>query len=276
MFAPAHDLVTAPEVTPRRWMAFLHGIYGRGANWRTIARKLSGARPDWGYVLVDLRMHGQSQDAPPPHTLAAAAEDVAALEVDGRPVQAVCGHSFGGKVALEVRGRALVDVAHTFVLDASPSPRAGMLGDTEDTVVRVLSLLAELDGPFASRDDFVDAVERRGFSLGLAQWLAMNLESRPHGYEMVLDPAPLRALLADYAGRDLWAAAAADGGPGTLDLVVAGGSAAVSAADRQRFAGLAAGAPDRLALHEIADAGHWLHVEAGDQVVDILAARLGE
>ena len=50
----SHALVTAPGQTPDRWMLFLHGILGSGANWRTVARKIVAARPQWGAVLVDL------------------------------------------------------------------------------------------------------------------------------------------------------------------------------------------------------------------------------
>ena len=36
---PAHQTLHAPGVTPARWMLFLHGILGRGANWRGFARR---------------------------------------------------------------------------------------------------------------------------------------------------------------------------------------------------------------------------------------------
>src|SRR5438045_3613951 len=46
-------------------MLFLHGIFGTGGNWRTIARRWVALRPTWGAVLVDLRMHGRSQGLRP-------------------------------------------------------------------------------------------------------------------------------------------------------------------------------------------------------------------
>ncbi|QQR89912.1 MAG: hypothetical protein IPJ88_17365 [Myxococcales bacterium] len=65
---------------PKRWMLFIHGILGRRANWRGIAKRFVQQRPDWGALLVDLRMHGDSVAFEPPHTLEAAAEDLVALE----------------------------------------------------------------------------------------------------------------------------------------------------------------------------------------------------
>ena len=99
----AHAFVTPPGETPERWILFLHGILGSGANWRTFAKNLVAEKPGWGAVLVDLRLHGESREGfPPPHTLGAAAADVIALEkgIPG-PIGAIVAHSFGGKVALE-------------------------------------------------------------------------------------------------------------------------------------------------------------------------------
>src|SRR5580692_7313306 len=102
-------------------MLVLHGILGSGNNFATIARRLAAACPAWGFALVDLRMHGQSQGAPPPHTIAAAAEDLGRLEEGLRsPVAGVMGHSFGGKVALAYAARAQHELDQVWVLDASP------------------------------------------------------------------------------------------------------------------------------------------------------------
>src|SRR5687768_4212315 len=85
---------------PRR-LYVLHGIFGAGRNWASIARKLVRTRRDWSVRLIDLRQHGASQGFPAPHTLSAAAADVdyLARELNEQPA-AVLGHSFGGKVAL--------------------------------------------------------------------------------------------------------------------------------------------------------------------------------
>ena len=69
----AFSTVTANGAAPSQWMFFLHGIFGSGANWRTFAKRFVEARPSWGAALVDLRMHGASQNCAPPHTIEAAA-----------------------------------------------------------------------------------------------------------------------------------------------------------------------------------------------------------
>ena len=122
--------VAAEGSEPRGWLLFLHGILGSGANWRTIARKLVAARPEWGAVLVDLRKHGRSQGAPPPHTVDAAADDLVRLAADlGLPVAGVIGHSFGGKVTLALRGK--LELAELWVLDATPGARPEPTSDPD-------------------------------------------------------------------------------------------------------------------------------------------------
>src|SRR6266508_4303929 len=66
------------DARPPHWLAMLHGVYGRGRNWQSIAKDLLAQRPDWGSVLIDLRLHGDSLGFAPPHTLATAAADVEA------------------------------------------------------------------------------------------------------------------------------------------------------------------------------------------------------
>src|SRR4051812_7754159 len=115
-----------------------HGIFGAGSNWRGIARKINERRPEWGIVLVDLRLHGRSEAGTPPHTLAACADDLLPVIAE-HDITAIAGHSFGGKVVLATRGLAPAGLRQTWVLDASPSTRTGAETDPHNnSVVQVL------------------------------------------------------------------------------------------------------------------------------------------
>jgi pimeloyl-ACP methyl ester carboxylesterase len=242
-----------------RRLLLTHGIYGAGSNWRAIARKLVGKRPEWSVELVDLRQHGKSDPGDPPHTLAACADDIIALAGELGDVRALAGHSFGGKVMLAAHAHLDVPV---FVFDASPSPRPGALTDGSNSVVRVLALMERLPATWAKREDFVAAVTAEGHSPALAQWLAMNVIANNGGYVLRLDLVAIRELLASYFATDLWPAV----DPRT-HIVIAARSSALSAADRARVATTSAH------VHTI-DADHWLHIEAPAAVVDLLAAHL--
>lgn len=245
-----------------------HGIYGAGGNWRTIARKIVERRREWGIALVDLRGHGRSDAGAPPHDLAACADDLRALAAAlPHPVDALAGHSFGGKVVLAAR--PLIAPRQTWVLDASPSARPDAEADPGNTVARVLALMERLPRTWARRDDFVDAAVAAGQARPLAQWLAMNVVPDASGQlALRLDLAQMRALLADYYARDLWASLE-DPRAGDVEMVVADRSRTLDAADRARLAA----APPHVHVHHI-DAGHWLHIEAPDAVIELFATRL--
>ncbi|HEY1554369.1 MAG TPA: alpha/beta fold hydrolase [Kofleriaceae bacterium] len=259
-----HERVAGPAAA--RWLVLTHGIFGAGTNLRSVARRIVDRRPEWGTVLVDLRGHGRSDLGEPPHDLAACADDLYALVMQLGGVDALAGHSFGGKVVLAAR--ALVRPRQTWILDASPSARSGV-SDEANTVIRMLALMERLPREWARRDDFVAAVSADGQPASLAKWLAMNLSpAAGGGFALRLDLAAMRALLADYYERDLWSALE-DARFGDVEVVIADRSRTVSDADRARLAH----APPHVHVH-LVDAGHWLHVDNPAALVELFAARL--
>jgi pimeloyl-ACP methyl ester carboxylesterase len=281
-----HELVVPENTAPVAWILMTHGIFGSGANWRSVARKLVQRLPRWGAVLVDLRAHGRSDSGDPPHTVDACAADLHALDrvlnEQGKPVRAALGHSFGGKVVLALRARMAhgvstvrpADLLQTWMLDSSPSAHLDQLNDPENTVPQVLALLERLPSRYDRRDRFVEDVIGAGQTPALAQWLAMNLEAaETGGFRLRLDLPAIRALLVDYYAADLWRAVEDPAMPGELHVVAAGRSSSVSHADLERLAAHQA-KTQLTAVHFIADAGHWLHIDAPDAVVELLAGAL--
>jgi esterase len=245
-----------------RVLLMTHGILGSGTNWRGIAKKLVAARPDWAVELVDLRQHGRSEPGEPPHTVDAAAHDLRALLDELPEIVAVCGHSFGGKTVLAMRALAPARLLQTWVLDASPSSRDGA---SDPSVARVLASLEKLPKHWAKREDFVTALGGEGHALALAQWLAMNLVNG----ELRLDLVAIRAMVADYAARDLWSVLLDPALPGDVEIVIAEKSDTFSAADRTRLETV----PPHVHVMRIA-AGHWLHIDAPEAVVSLLSTTL--
>lgn len=251
-------------------MTFLHGILGSGANWRTFARRFVAAKPEWRAVLVDLRMHGASQDFSPPHTLAACVADLRALENSIGPFHGVIGHSFGGKVALELVG-ARRDLLVAWILDSSPGARPDRRGS--ESTVQIVKMLETLPERFPSRDAFVEYVENHGADRSIAMWLAMNVRPAAdgEGYVMRVDVAALRALLDDYFVRDEWPVIE-DAARTTKIHIVAGGSSHVlDNGERARANRESAAHPETTWMHVIPNAGHWLHVDAPDALFALIA-----
>ena len=253
-----------------RWLLVTHGIFGSGGNWRGIARKVVQARPEWGVVLVDLRQHGRSEPGELPHDLLACAEDLRVVLDEVPGIEAIAGHSFGGKVVLQTRALAAAGLVQTWLFDASPSARPGAERDPNNSVTQVLDLMDRLPRTWQRRDDFIAAITDAGQSAALAQWLAMNVVADDAGtYELRLDLNALRTMLRDYYARDLWDVAFDPQLPGDVHVVIAERSSTLDQADRAKLAT----APPHVHAHRV-DAGHWLHIEAPATVVELLTSGL--
>jgi esterase len=253
----AYTPVTAAGGQPTRWVILLHGLLGRGSNWRSFTRRLVSAAPGWGGVLVDLRLHGESRGFPGPHTVEAAAGDLDAV-AQGLPgsVEAVVGHSLGGKVAMAWTPRR-PGLRSVVVLDASPSPRPE--GRGSESTAEVLAVLRQVPPVVASREAFVERVVAAGQPLPIAQWLAMNLERVEGGMALAVDLAGMEALLRDVFRRDDWAVVESPPPGVRFDFVLGGRSMTVDVEARARLERLAAAG--RIGLTVLPEAGHWVHVD---------------
>lgn len=278
MSAPllAYSLVTPTGEPPQRFMWMLHGILGRRTNLRSLARRVVEERPGWGVVLVDLRLHGDSQGFGPPHRLDNVAADLEHLAQSiERPVHALLGHSFGGKVAMQFAARAQGALASAlgelWVLDSSPD------GDIErlytSDVGKVLGVLDGLTFPLPTREAFLEGLAQAGISKATAEWLAMNLKRNDEGlWQLNVDLPGVRTLLEDYFRHDLWSVLEEPPAHTQVHLVIGGRSESISAEARARAASIAQKQP-RLQVHLLAEAGHWVHVDAFEALARLLIAQ---
>jgi pimeloyl-ACP methyl ester carboxylesterase len=265
--------VTADADPPSKWLVFLHGILGSGANWRSFARGVVQARPTWGALLVDLRLHGESRDFPPPHTLEAAARDVAeALEASGLVAAGVLGHSFGGKVALALapllaaRSRPLEQL---FVVDSTPGARPDRRGSS--SVGHIVDLLGSLPEEFPDRGAFTSWIEERGVTRRTAMWLAMNVRpvTGTTRYVFRIDIPAVREMMEDYFARDTWSVVERPESGRQTHLNAGVKSDVIDELERER----AARCPDTT-MDVIPEAAHWVHVDAPQALLDLVVGYL--
>lgn len=264
-----HEIVHESGATPTHWLYVLHGIFGAGRNWASVARRVVRACPQWGALLVDLRQHGASQGFEPPHTVAAAAEDLAQLAADTHlPPDALLGHSFGGKVALlAAQLPALAaHVRQVWVIDSTPDarPPAG-------SAWQMYRIIAALPEQFPSREEMIARLTGEGVAEPVAQWMATNLEAHAGGYRWRFDRDAVGALLHSFFETDAWHTVE-HAAPGTrIHLVRATESSVLDGAALARAERAAATGSVR--VHEVAG-GHWLNADNPDALVELLRREL--
>jgi esterase len=263
----AHERITAPDAAPAKFLYVLHGVYGSGRNWASVVRRVLEQRPEWGALLVDLRQHGASQGFEPPHTIEAAAADVAKLaQSAGMEPAAVLGHSFGGKVALAYSLLRPAGLRQVWVIDSTPAAR-----EPSGSAWEMLDVLRDVPPVVARREDLVAALEADGVARPIAQWLATNLQPAPGGYRWQLDLDSIEELLRDFFRTDVWPAVENPAAGVAIHIVKAEQSSVLDGEALARVERAAGG--DAVLLHRIAG-GHWVNTDNPAALIDLLVTHL--
>lgn len=233
-------------------IAFLHGLFGQGRNWTTVATALSDA---FRVTLVDLPNHGRS-----PWTADVSyrsmAESVADLLGTQDEPGTVVGHSMGGKVAMVLALRHPALVVRLGVVDIAPVSYVGR-HDFGGYVAAMRSL--DLDH-LRTRAEADEAMAGSISDSRVRAFLLQNLRrDRTGGWRWQMNLPVLGDSLDQlggwpegttsdrpwppYAGPVLWLAGAGS------DYVTPGNATAM----RSWF--------PRAQLVRIKGAGHWVHAE---------------
>jgi pimeloyl-ACP methyl ester carboxylesterase len=233
-------------------LVIVHGLFGSGRNWMSVAPKLAKQRR---VITVDLRNHGDSPHAD--HmSLADLADDLAEL-LDG-PADFL-GHSLGGKAAMTLALTQPEKVRRLIVADiapmAYPAVHAKTIAAMQATPLSEVRSRSEADA-FLARE-IADSRVRR--------FLLTNLTRVDGGFRWRLNLEALASWIGELSG---FSATGSFEGP---SLFLAGAhsdyvSAAAEPAIAQHF-------PDS-SLQVIADAGHWIHADQPSAMVEAVGAFL--
>jgi pimeloyl-ACP methyl ester carboxylesterase len=256
---------TTGDAGPR--VVFLHGLFGQGRNWHTLALRL--AERGYRVTTVDLPNHGRSPWTPN-QDYGEMAEMVAELlEELGEPVTLV-GHSMGGKVAMTLALRRPELLTALVVVDISPvddrDERKGSEFDRFIDAMRSLDL-STLDSRAAADAALAEAVPDptvRGFLLqslvrdGGQGWRwRLNLDVlQEHLADLGRFPKPAPGAV--YEGPVLWIAGTDSG--------------YIREENRPAMTALF----PRTRLVRIKGAGHWVHSERPDVFLSTLSQFLDE
>ena len=251
-------------------MVFLHGLFGQGKNFTTVAKSLTAADPSLSCWLLDLPNHGRSawtQDTSYPTLAAQIATAIADLAPD-RPVTLI-GHSMGGKVAMMVALTRPDLVERLVVVDIAPTD-SGATGSSNAPLVAAMAALdlASLTSRNQADETLAGSVPDpvvRGF---LLQNLRRSSGAVPT-WSWQMNLAVLGAGLAQIAG---WPGEQLTSYSGPVLWL--GGQHSSYLSDEQRPAMKALFPRARLVM--VKQAGHWVHAEQPEAFVAIVAAFLRE
>jgi len=223
---------------------FLHGILGSKRNWRAPALAFRKLHPHFQCVTVDLRGHGQSQQQTliNHNTIMQCVDDISQVinaPTLGIPVvnntavpDLLCGHSFGGKVALAYISKLHAEdeslPLNTWIIDSLPGAyhrnSFAENGDFE-SVFKVFEVLATLPTSYTTREEMVDSLcTTHGFEKSLALWLATNLTLDIPTQQFIwsFDLMVIKSLFEDFCALDMWEFLETYDGTGKLHFLRAG------------------------------------------------------
>ena len=240
-------------------LAILHGLFGSGRNWASIAQRLAAHHR---VIAFDLRNHGASPWAGTMDYGAMAEDVLQSLKARGHARFALLGHSMGGKVAMVTALHYPEAVERLIVADIAPvSYPTRHLGEIQ--AMRRLDLAqikrrAEADKALAG--SIPDAAER-GFLLqnllfdnGGARW-RLNLDAIEEEMPRLVGFPAIQAGQT-YAGPALF--------------VAGGRSEYLQPAHEPTIRRLF----PRAEIARIDNAGHWLHAEQAAAFLAIVEAFL--
>ena len=239
----------------------LHGLFGSGTNWRTIARRL-GTRIECH--LVDQRNHGRS-----PHARGMAYPDLAAdvlayLDAHRIGQAGLIGHSMGGKTAMTLALTAPERVRWLIVADIAPAQSPS---DHEPILDALRALPVE---SLASRSGAEKVLAPAIPELGLRRFLLQNLVVGDTGMRWRIDLDAIARALPDLTDFPSMPPHAVYEGP---TLFLRGESSDyVGAHHESRIRTLFPAA----SIATVAAAGHWLHAEQPAAVTTRIAAFLDD
>lgn len=249
-------------------------------------REFMRRHPDYSCIAVDCRGHGDSAvlTANQPlgsNTVRRTAEDLQALLTQlGTDPDLVFGHSFGGKVALELLSIRMhthgVVPRQTWVLDSIPSRYSDSDHASPNSVSNILRTIAFLPTTFESREWMQKELQSKGVLPPIALWLSTNViqsdKNDLSGSTWCFDIKVIRALFEDFCESDLVPLVDSfpNGQSTSVHFIRAGKNKAWELFGSLAILETIGLRNPAVRVHTMPHVGHWLHVEDLHGMLDIV------
>lgn len=243
-----HQIHLNEVATAKNTLVFIHGLFGSLTNLGMLARAYYDSH---SVIQIDVRNHGHSAHATEMNYAVMAADILETLDSLNIQKFSAIGHSMGGKIAMQLASQAGQRLEQLIVLDMAPF---AYQESHHEQIFK--ALFAVKNAQIESRqqatqimceylhEEMVIQFLMKSFNKG--QWL-FNVDALFHHYSEILDWKTIQP----------WPKEA---------LFIRGGKSAYISKD-EHFAAIQQQFP-HAKIAVIEDAGHWLHAEKTQQVLD--------
>ncbi len=235
------------NATHENTVVIVHGLFGSGTNWRSLAKALAG---DYNVITADCRNHGHSPWSDE-HSYPAMAADLAKLvnrlKTDGA---IIIGHSMGGKAAMDLALTAPLLVKALIVVDIAPVRYRHSHEDFINAMqaVPLDSITSRREADKILSQNIVDDMVR--------QFLLQNLVKKEGGFDWRVNLPVLSQSMDTMVDFPMTESGRPYSGP---TLFIRGSDS--DYVDPIRHDEIIHALFPNYTLETIDDAGHWLHAE---------------
>lgn len=239
-------------------LIIMHGLFGSLDNWQTLAKKFG---EHFQVFTVDLRNHGRSPHAEEMNYALMARDIAGFMTAQGLPEAHILGHSMGGKVAMQFAIDFPSLTKKLMVVDISPSTYSG--GHHEIFEALFALNLEEIE----SRKDADEQLQSGIPEFGVRQFLLKNLtRSKEGGYVWKMN----LQVIYDHYLDILAPIQSPEAYEGPCLFVKGGKSGYITEAHEPKIKALF----PNCRIETIAEAGHWVHAEQPQQLLDVVTSFL--
>lgn len=233
----------------------LHGLFGSGGNWRSVARELSATHR---VLCVDLRNHGASPwaDSMPYEEMAGDVLRVIERERLKEPV--VIGHSMGGKTAMALALLHPSAVGRLILVDIAPVAYADRLSVIAEAM-RGIDMLAA-----GSRNEIQQRLATVVPDANVVPFLMQNLMSRNAHFDWRINLVGIGGSIQQLS--DFPSAMRGLQFRGPVHVIAGGCSDYVEHADGRDFQPMF----PKTKIDVIDSAGHWVHADEQQRFLALL------